>query len=169
MYVWHVLLLSPYWTGTFSNQDGPRSAVPIFITLITSGTSTAVSPCNLSSNSRPEIEYEIEYLGSNTHELLSPLCLPVLSLFFASQGSSVSVAPTHWSEIIIGAVVSAKIGSDAWGVLIRYSNQFGCSNINRVASFRIARIRYSPRWLVDHRREEHQKPYKPPNELAMLE
>ncbi|KAK0223241.1 hypothetical protein IW262DRAFT_812123 [Armillaria fumosa] len=47
------------------------------------------------------------------------------------------VAPTHWSEITIGAVVSVKMGSDAEGVLIQYFYQFGCSNINRVASFRI--------------------------------
>ncbi|KZP22116.1 general substrate transporter [Athelia psychrophila] len=91
-----------------------------------------------------------------------------------SVGLSSAVVPLYQSEItapaIRGRIVSLQQWSITWGILIQYFIQFGCSYINSVASFRIpwalqmipaiilslgmTFFPESPRWLIDHGREE---------------
>ncbi|ESK86711.1 glucose transporter [Moniliophthora roreri MCA 2997] len=92
----------------------------------------------------------------------------------ASVGISSAVVPIYQSEItapsIRGRLVSLQQWSITWGILIQYFIQFGCSDIQGVASFRIpwglqmipAIVLFlgmfffpeSPRWLLDNDREE---------------
>lgn len=91
-----------------------------------------------------------------------------------SVGLSSAVVPIYQSEItaphIRGRMVSLQQWSITWGILIQYFIQFGCSYIEGVASFRIpwglqmipaiilslgmTLFPESPRWLLDHGREE---------------
>ncbi|KAF9269357.1 general substrate transporter [Marasmius fiardii PR-910] len=91
-----------------------------------------------------------------------------------SVGISSSIVPVYQSEVtapaIRGRLVSLQQWSITWGILIQYFIQFGCSDINGVASFRIPWglqmipaiflffgmffFPESPRWLMDHDREE---------------
>lgn len=91
-----------------------------------------------------------------------------------SVGLSSAVVPLYQSEItapsIRGRIVSLQQWSITWGILIQYFIQFGCSYIDGVASFRIpwalqmipaiilsvgmTVFPESPRWLIDHGREE---------------
>ncbi|ESK88739.1 mfs glucose [Moniliophthora roreri MCA 2997] len=91
-----------------------------------------------------------------------------------SVGIVSAVVPIYQSEItppaIRGRLVSLQQWSITWGILIQYFIQFGCSEIEGVASFRIpwglqmipAIILFfgmfffpeSPRWLLDHDRED---------------
>ncbi|KAF8136968.1 general substrate transporter [Boletus edulis] len=91
-----------------------------------------------------------------------------------SVGLSSSVVPIYQSEItapsIRGRLVSMQQWSITWGIMLQYFVQFGCSYINGTASFRIPWglqvipaiilgigmlwFPESPRWLVDHDREE---------------
>ncbi|KAJ8082340.1 high affinity glucose transporter [Marasmius tenuissimus] len=91
-----------------------------------------------------------------------------------SVGISSAIVPVYQSEItapsIRGRLVSLQQWSITWGILIQYFIQFGCSDIEGVASFRIpwglqaipAIILFfgmflfpeSPRWLMDHDRDD---------------
>ncbi|ETW76257.1 MFS sugar transporter [Heterobasidion irregulare TC 32-1] len=91
-----------------------------------------------------------------------------------SVGLASAVVPVYQSEItaphIRGRLVAMQQWSITWGILIQYFIQFGCSYINGVASFRIPwglqmipaiilstgmlAFPESPRWLVDHNRED---------------
>ncbi|KAK1221784.1 high affinity glucose transporter [Marasmius sp. AFHP31] len=91
-----------------------------------------------------------------------------------SVGISSAIVPVYQSEItapsIRGRLVSLQQWSITWGILIQYFIQFGCSDIQGVASFRIpwglqaipAIILFfgmflfpeSPRWLMDHDRDD---------------
>ncbi|TCD66166.1 hypothetical protein EIP91_001720 [Steccherinum ochraceum] len=91
-----------------------------------------------------------------------------------SVGLASAAVPLYQSEVTAPAVrgrfVSMQQWSITWGILIQYFIQFGCSYINGVASFRIPWglqmipaivlslgmlfFPESPRWLVDHDREE---------------
>ncbi|KAF7973558.1 hypothetical protein HWV62_14932 [Athelia sp. TMB] len=91
-----------------------------------------------------------------------------------SVGLSSAIVPVYQSEItapaIRGRIVSLQQWSITWGILIQYFIQFGCSYIAGVASFRIPWALQmipaivlslgmmffpeSPRWLMDHGREE---------------
>ncbi|KAK0235930.1 hypothetical protein EDD85DRAFT_937833 [Armillaria nabsnona] len=97
-------------------KDGPRSALPIFIT---SMEGVLIMRTKLQYNSQiASTTYFIHVRGAECNpsldqmlkELLRPLCLPALSPFLVSQGTSVSIVPTCPSEITIGAVVSVKTG-----------------------------------------------------------
>ncbi|KDQ53923.1 hypothetical protein JAAARDRAFT_38894 [Jaapia argillacea MUCL 33604] len=89
-------------------------------------------------------------------------------------GLASSIVPIYQSEItapsIRGRLVSMQQWAITWGILLQYFVQFGCSYINGVASFRIPwglqmipaiilstgmlLFPESPRWLIDHDREE---------------
>ena len=91
-----------------------------------------------------------------------------------SIGLASSTVPLYQSEIsepaIRGRMISLQQWSITWGILIQYFIQFGCSYIDGVASFRIPWglqmipaivlaigmlwFPESPRWLVDHDRED---------------
>ncbi|KAL4073580.1 general substrate transporter [Scleroderma citrinum] len=91
-----------------------------------------------------------------------------------SVGLSSAVVPVYQSEIsapsIRGRLVSVQQWSITWGIMLQYFVQFGCSYINGAASFRIPwalqmipaiilgfgmlLFPESPRWLVDHNRED---------------
>jgi len=91
-----------------------------------------------------------------------------------SVGIASTIIPLYQSEItapsIRGRLVSVQQWSITWGILIQYFIQFGCSYINGAASFRIPWALQvipavvlsigmlvfpeSPRWLIDHHREE---------------
>ncbi|KIM59088.1 hypothetical protein SCLCIDRAFT_1218080 [Scleroderma citrinum Foug A] len=91
-----------------------------------------------------------------------------------SVGLASAVVPVYQSEIsapsIRGRLVSVQQWSITWGIMLQYFVQFGCSYINGTASFRIpwglqmipalvlmAGMFFfpeSPRWLVDHDRED---------------
>ncbi|KAG7094843.1 hypothetical protein E1B28_005652 [Marasmius oreades] len=91
-----------------------------------------------------------------------------------SVGISSSIVPVYQSEVtapaIRGRLVSLQQWSITWGILIQYFIQFGCSDIDGTASFRIpwglqmipAIVLFfgmtffpeSPRWLMDHDRDE---------------
>lgn len=91
-----------------------------------------------------------------------------------SVGISSAIVPVYQSEItppsIRGRLVSFQQWSITWGIMLQYFVQFGCSYINGTASFRIPWglqmipaiilgigmlwFPESPRWLVDHGREE---------------
>ncbi|TCD64631.1 hypothetical protein EIP91_003833 [Steccherinum ochraceum] len=91
-----------------------------------------------------------------------------------SVGLASTTVPLYQYEItapaIRGRFVSMQQWSITWGILIQYFIQFGCSYINGVASFRIPWglqmipaivlsfgmlfFPESPRWLIDHDREE---------------
>uniref|UniRef100_A0A0W0F4T1 Major facilitator superfamily (MFS) profile domain-containing protein n=1 Tax=Moniliophthora roreri TaxID=221103 RepID=A0A0W0F4T1_MONRR len=91
----------------------------------------------------------------------------------SSIGMSSAVVPIYQSEItapsIRGRLVSLQQWSITWGILIQYFIQFGCSDIQGVASFRIpwglqmipAVVLFfgmiyfpeSPRWLLDNDRQ----------------
>ncbi|KAH8105279.1 general substrate transporter [Cristinia sonorae] len=92
----------------------------------------------------------------------------------ASIGLASATVPLYQSEItapaIRGRLVSLQQWSITWGILIQYFIQFGCSYIDGVASFRIPWglqmipaivlsigmlfFPESPRWLIDHNRED---------------
>lgn len=89
-------------------------------------------------------------------------------------GLASSTVPLYQAEITAPAVrgryISLQQWSITWGILIQYFIEFGCSYINGTASFRIPWALQmipaillsvgmlwfpeSPRWLVDHGREE---------------
>ncbi|KAI0057218.1 general substrate transporter [Artomyces pyxidatus] len=91
-----------------------------------------------------------------------------------SVGIASAVVPVYQSEItapsIRGRLVSLQQWSITWGILLQYFVEFGCSYINGDASFRIPwglqmipaiilsagmlLFPESPRWLIDHGREE---------------
>ncbi|KAG8216506.1 sugar transporter [Butyriboletus roseoflavus] len=91
-----------------------------------------------------------------------------------SVGLASTVVPIYQSEItapsIRGRLVSMQQWSITWGIMLQYFVQFGCSYINGTASFRIPWglqiipaivlgigmlwFPESPRWLLDHEREE---------------
>ncbi|KAF9230233.1 hypothetical protein BU15DRAFT_69372, partial [Melanogaster broomeanus] len=84
-----------------------------------------------------------------------------------SVGLASTVVPIYQSEItapsIRGRLVSMQQWSITWGIMLQYFVQFGCSYIDGTASFRIPWgvqiipaiiLGLSPRWLVDHGREE---------------
>jgi len=91
-----------------------------------------------------------------------------------SVGIASTIIPLYQSEIaaptIRGRLVSVQQWSITWGILLQYFIQFGCSYIQGVASFRIPWaiqvvpavvlavgmlvFPESPRWLIDHHREE---------------
>ncbi|KAG9311678.1 general substrate transporter [Chiua virens] len=91
-----------------------------------------------------------------------------------SVGIASTVVPIYQSEItapsIRGRLVSMQQWSITWGIMLQYFVQFGCSYINGTASFRIPWglqivpaivlglgmlwFPESPRWLIDHDREE---------------
>ncbi|KAI0259680.1 general substrate transporter [Gloeopeniophorella convolvens] len=114
-----------------------------------------------------------------------------------SVGMASAVVPVYQSEItapaIRGRIVSLQQWSITWGILIQYFIEFGCSYIDGVASFRIPWglqmipaiilsvgmliFPESPRWLIDHHREEDALEVladlhgggDPKNELVQLE
>ena len=89
-------------------------------------------------------------------------------------GYASATVPLYLAEItqphLRGRMVSIAQWAITWGILIQYFIQFGCSYISGVASFRIPWglqmipgvilavgmlwFPESPRWLVDHGREE---------------
>lgn len=91
-----------------------------------------------------------------------------------SIGFASSTVPLYQAEVtapsIRGSLISLQQWSITWGILIQYFVEFGCSYINGTASFRIPWglqmipgiilsigmlwFPESPRWLIDHNREE---------------
>ena len=91
-----------------------------------------------------------------------------------SVGLASSTVPLYQAEVTAPAVrgryIALQQWSITWGILIQYFIQFGCSYINGTASFRIpwalqmipaivlsvgmTWFPESPRWLMDHGREE---------------
>ncbi|EGN92513.1 hypothetical protein SERLA73DRAFT_191008 [Serpula lacrymans var. lacrymans S7.3] len=89
-------------------------------------------------------------------------------------GLASAVVPLYQSEVtapaIRGRLVSFQQWSITWGIMLQYFVEFGCSYINGTASFRIPWglqmipaiilslgmmfFPESPRWLIDHDREE---------------
>ncbi|KAJ3476770.1 hypothetical protein NLI96_g10930 [Meripilus lineatus] len=114
-----------------------------------------------------------------------------------SVGIASATVPLYQSEItapsIRGRLVSLQQWSITWGILLQYFVEFGCSYIDGVASFRIPWglqmipaivlslgmlvFPESPRWLIDHDREEEALEIladlhgngDPDNELVQLE
>jgi hypothetical protein len=110
--------------------------------------------------------------------LVSPLVSRVLSSRSTSQKSPLLLFVVVWSHSNNGSFYSYRCicswdsyrddRSITWGILIQYFIQFGCSDINGVASFRIpwglqmipaivlvagmTLFPESPRWLLDHNR-----------------
>lgn len=91
-----------------------------------------------------------------------------------SVGFASTTVPLYQAEVtapaIRGRIIAVQQWSITWGILLQYFVQFGCSYINGTASFRIPWALQmipaiilsigmlffpeSPRWLVDHDREE---------------
>ena len=91
-----------------------------------------------------------------------------------SVGLASSTVPLYQAEVTAPAVrgryIALQQWSITWGILIQYFIQFGCSYINGTASFRIpwalqmipaivlsvgmTWFPESPRWLMDHGRED---------------
>ncbi|KAG6379731.1 general substrate transporter [Boletus reticuloceps] len=74
-----------------------------------------------------------------------------------SVGLSSSVVPIYQSEItapsIRGRLVSMQQWSITWGIMLQYFVQFGCYTRNNPWHWDVV-VPESPRWLVDHDREE---------------